>query len=133
MKQLYASLLIIIFASISTQSIGAEENRAWMISACYKFRLAVWDKFEGEVGHAKYVITSNNGSVFIAERKVTGDPNPSEVVFPDDFHDAKVPGVSASVNCFYGEQYTWEVYVNDVLKDSGTIGFTRNKPRNKLK
>lgn len=130
-KSVYVSLLLIILASFSTLSIGAEAKRAWMVSACYKFNLAVWDKFSNEAASVKYTVTARDGSVFVAERGATDDPNPSAVVFPDDFHDAKVPAVSASVNCFYGEQYTWEVHVNGVLIDGGTIGFVRNKPRNK--
>jgi hypothetical protein len=130
-KWIYAALLGIVLVSFSTLSIGEETKRAWMVSACYKFNLAVWDKFNSEVASVKYTVTAKDGTVFVTERNATDDPNPSAVVFPDDFHDAKAPKISASVNCFYGEPYTWEVYVNDVLIDSGTIGFMRNKPRNK--
>lgn len=131
-KLVYVSLLIIVLASFSTLSIGAEAKRAWMTSACYKFNLTAWDKFSEEVTYlAKFKITSSNGEVFIAERHAT-DHNSAMVVFPDDFHEDKL-NISASIDCFDGKTYKWEIYVNDALIDNGTIGFTRNNPRNKLK
>lgn len=132
MKLVYVSLLIISLAYFSTLSIGAEMKRTWMRSACYKFNLTAWDKFSDEAYVAKYKITSSKGEAFIAERNAT-DSNSAMVVFPDDFHDAKAKDIKASVDCFHGDKYTWEIYVEDILIDSGTIGFTRNKPRNTLK
>lgn len=129
MQRFNATLLAIVIAFCSMLSFGAETKRAWMPSACYKFNLDVMDKFDGPAWNAKYVITSSKGRVFIAERIGASDSNSSAVVFPDDFRDAKVPGVSASVDCFYGEKYTWQIYVDGELRDSGTIGFTRNNPR----
>lgn len=128
-KWAYAVLLGIVITSFLSLSIGAEMKRAWMPSACYKFNMDVMDKFDGPAWNARYVITSSKERVFIAERIGASDSNSSAVVFPDDFHDAKAPGVSASVDCFYGEKYTWQIYVDGELRDSGTIGFTRNKPR----
>lgn len=125
-KSISLSLLIILLTSFSTLSIGSETTRVWLTSACYTFHLSIWDKFEGAAEPAKFVITSNNGRVFVAERSATGDPSSSEVIFPDNFRDAK-SNRAASVDCFNGEKYTWEIYINDVLRDSGTIGFTRNQ------
>jgi len=34
-------------------------------------------------------------------------------------------GFPASIDCYFCKQYIREIYVNDVLQDNGTIGFTR--------
>jgi hypothetical protein len=123
---IYAILLGMVLVSISTLSTGEEVKRKWMTSACYKFRLAAWDKFNGEPWSVRYVITSSQGRIFVAERDAASESSDAEVTFPDDFHDAKAPKVSASANCFEGEKYTWKIYVDTILRDSGTIGFTRD-------
>ena len=128
-KFLCAISLGMALAFFSTLSVGKEANREWMTSACYKFRLAAWDKFNGPAWDAKYVITSSKGRVFVAERHSDSDSNDFAVSFPDDFHDEKAPDINASVDCFWGDTYTWKIYVNGKLRDSGTIGFHRNKPR----
>lgn len=126
MKLVYATLLAIVIVFYSMLSFGAETKRAWMPSACYKFNLSVMDKFNSEAASVKYTVITMDGIVFVAERSATDDPNPSEVVFPDDFHEAKL-NVKAWVDCFGSEKYKWAIYINGVLIDSGTIGLTRDK------
>ena len=127
MKWIYAALIGIAFVSFSTLTIAEETKRAWMTSACYKFNLTAWDKFSEKAYLAKYTITSGSGRAFVAQKNATGH-NSAMVVFPDDFNDAKL-NVPASVDCFDGEKYKWAIYVNGVLRDSGTIAFTRDKRR----
>jgi hypothetical protein len=116
----------VVLTCYATPSFGAELKPMWQTSACYKLRLSVNDKFSNENSYvAKYIVKAADGRVFVAE-KVATDMNSSEVFFPDDFRYEKL-GVSASINCHFGLQYTWEIYVDNVLKDSGTIGFTRKK------
>lgn len=124
MKLLYTYLLVIMLTSFSTVSIGAETQREWLTSVCYQLKLSVMDKFNGEVAYVKYIVTSTDGSVYVAERNATGDSNSSEVIFPNDFHDVKL-NMQASVDCHYGEKYKWAIYINNALIDNGTIAFTR--------
>ena len=128
-KFVQVALLGIILASFSNPSVCEETKRVWMPSACYKFRLDVMDKYNGPPWDSKYVITSSKGRIFVAEKNGVSDSNESAVIFPDDFHDEKAPDIDASVDCFWGDTYTWKIYVNGKLRDSGTIGFHRNKPR----
>ena len=109
-----------------TPSFGAELKPMWQTSACYQLTMSVNDKFSNENSYvAKYVVKAADGSVFIAE-KVATDMNSSAVIFPDSFRYAKLD-IPAFIDCHFGQQYTWEIYVDNVLKDSGTIGFTRKK------
>lgn len=88
--------------------------------------MSVNNKFSNnEIYAAKYIVKAADGRVFVAEKNAT-DMNSSEVVFPRDFRDAKL-GISAWIDCHFGQNYVWQIYVNGVLKDSGTIGFTRDK------
>lgn len=108
-----------------TPSFGAELKPIWQTSACYKLRLSVNDKLSNDNSYvAKYIVKAADGSVFVAE-KVATDMNSSEVVFPEGFRDEKTK-LQAYADCHYGQKYAWEIYVDNVLIDSGTIGFTRN-------
>lgn len=121
------ALLILIFLTCYvTPSFGAELKPMWLTSACYELTMTVHDKFSNKNSYvAKYIVKAADGRVFIAE-KIATDTNSSEVVFPKDFRYEKLD-ISASIDCHFGQQYTWEIYVDNVLKDSGTIGFTRKK------
>lgn len=104
----------------------SESKRVWMSLACYKWNLGVWDKLMNGPYPAKYVVKAGDGRTFIAEKHGDDDANTAQVVFPDDFHDEKT-NLKAWINCQYGENYTWAIYANDALIDSGAIAFSRNK------
>lgn len=126
MKPLWTSLLVTLLVSFSLPSFGEDEKKVWLTSVCYQFNLAVWDKMNLGNYTAKYTVTSSDGRVFVAERFATEDSNTAAVIFPDDFLEKKT-NLKAWINCGNGERYTWAIYANDVLMDSGTIGLTRNK------
>jgi hypothetical protein len=126
MKPLWTSLMLTLLVSFSTPSLGENEQKVWLTSVCYQFNLAVWDKRNQGNYTAKYTVTSSDGRVFVAERFVSEDSNTAEVIFPDDFLEKRT-NLKAWINCGNGERYTWAIYANDVLMDSGTIGLTRNK------
>lgn len=118
--------ILMVFTCYEAPSYGAELKPMWQTSACYQLTMSVNDKFSNENSYvAKYIVKAADGSVFIAE-KVATDMNSSEVVFPRDFRHEKL-NISAFIDCHFGQQYTWEIYVDNVLKDSGTIGFIRKK------
>lgn len=121
-------LVLMFLTGYVIPSFGAELKPIWQTSACYKLRLSVNDKLSNDNSYvAKYIVKAADGSVFVAE-KVATDMNSSEVFFPDNFRYAKLD-IPAFIDCHFGQTYTWEIYVDDVLKDSGTIGFTRKKRR----
>lgn len=127
MKCLYSSLLVAVLILFSTPSVAEEMRRNWQTSVCYHLTLSVWDKMNLGNFLAKYTVTSTDGTEFVAEEEATEDSSTAEVVFPDHFHDAKT-NLKAWINCSNGENYTWNIYANGVLVDSGTITFSRNKP-----
>ena len=115
------SLLRVTLCLTSATTLARAEG-VWLTSACYTFRLTVWDKLDDKQFKAKYTVTSGHGHAFVAE-KTAADSNSSEVIFPDDFKDSK--GLQAWVDCKEGERYLWRIYSNGVLRDSGTISFSR--------
>jgi hypothetical protein len=117
---------LILLTLNANPSFGAGLKPMWQTSACYQLRMSVNDKFSNDNSYvAKYIVKAADGRVFVAEKAAT-DMNSSEVFFPDSFRDEKL-GISAFIDCHNGQQYTWQIYVDNVLKDSGTIGFTRKK------
>ena len=128
MKLLYSSLLVTVLALFSTLSAGEEIKRAWQTSACYHLRLSVWDKMSQGRYLAKYVVTSADGRIFVAEKKATDDTSTAEVIFPDNFRDESSK-LKAWINCRPGENYSWDIYANGTLIDSGTIVFSKKKPK----
>lgn len=118
-------MLLVLF---SAPSAGEEMKRAWQTSVCYHFRLSVWDKLSQGNYRAKYTVTSSDGRVFVAEKNATEDSNTAEVAFPDNFRDAQ-NNIKAWINCRYGENYTWNIYANGALIDSGTIAVSRKKQK----
>ena len=128
-KIFYSSLcMMTALVLFSAPSAGEEVKRVWQTSACYHLRLSVWDKMGQGRFLAKYIVTSTDGRVFVAERKATDDINSAEVFFPDHFRDAK-SNIKAWVNCRYGENYSWDIYANGALIDSGTIVFSRKQQK----
>ena len=77
---------------------------------------------------AKYVVTSSDGRVFVAEKKGSGDSSNAEVIFPDNFRD-KNSNLKAWIDCNYGESYSWEIYANDALTESGTFEISRKRTK----
>lgn len=128
MRIVYSFLLSAVLAPLSTLSAAEEVKRVWQTSACYHLRLSVWDKMSQGRYLAKYIVTSTDGSVFVAEKKATDDPNTAEVIFPDNFRDENTR-LKAWINCRYGESYSWDTYANGTLIDSGTIVFSKRKPK----
>lgn len=120
------SLVLILLTCYVAPSFGAELKPIWLTSVCYELTMSVNNKLSNEKSYvAKYIVKAADGRIFVAKRVAT-DANSSEVVFPKDFRYEKLD-ISASIDCHFGQQYTWEIYVDNVLKDSGTIGFTRKK------
>ena len=127
-KKIFSSLCGMVLVLLATPTFGDEAKRVWQTSACYHLRLSVWDKMSQGRFVAKYVVTSADGRVFTAEKKATDDISSGEVFFPDHFRDAKT-NIKAWVNCRYGENYSWEIYANGALIDSGTIVFSRKQQK----
>lgn len=130
MKNILKPVLLIwtLLTCYVTPSFGAELKPMWLTSACYQLTMSAHNKLSNENSYvAKYIVKAADGRVFVAEKAAT-DSNSSEVVFPRDFRYEKLD-ISASIDCHFGQTYTWEIYVDNVLKDSGTIGFTRKKRR----
>lgn len=128
MKNILKLVLLILtfFTCYVTPSFGAELKPIWLTSACYELTMSAHNKLSNEKSYvAKYILKAADGRVFVVE-KVATDSSSSEVVFPKDFRYEKLD-ISASIDCHFGQQYTWEIYVDNILKDSGTIGFTRKK------
>ena len=128
MKIFSSSLLVIVLALFSTLSAGEEVKRVWQTSACYQLTLSVWDKTSQGRYLAKYIVRSADGRVFVAERKATEDTDTAEVIFPDNFRDENTKN-KAWINCRYGENYSWDIYANGALIDSGTIVMSRKKQK----
>jgi hypothetical protein len=126
-KLYFVSLLAIVIGSYITLSVGEGNKREWITTACQHFDLTVRDNSSNTVFFAKYVVTASNGMTFVSERKAT-DEDSARVVFPDSFHEVRT-NQKAWVNCAYGEKYKWEIYVNDILIESGAISLTRNKQK----
>ena len=122
MKFTYAFLIVFYFSTFSTISIGAETQRKWQISIpCNSFNLTVWDKFSSEKYLARYVVTSSDGDVFVAEKNAT-DHNSAMVVFPNDFQEQKKK-IQAWMSCVQ-MAYKWSVYVDNILVDKGLISYS---------
>jgi hypothetical protein len=131
-------VFLILFSAYSAVAEVASENnmqtnannsqRVWVGSACYKLNLAVWDKLMNGPYRAKYIVKSEDGRVFVTEKAGNDDSNSAQVVFPDDFREEKIfQGRKLSLpagHCSH-ENYTWYIYANDVLFDTGTIKFSR--------
>jgi hypothetical protein len=121
-RNIYRVAMISLFLTLYvTPSVG-EDTPTWLTSAGYKLRLSAWDKFYTGPYDAKYLVKSDSGRTFVAEKHVAAGDNPAtaEVTFPDDFHDTH--NLQAGIN-YVGTSYSWEIYTNDVLRDSGSITF----------
>lgn len=124
----YSSVLLIVLAIFSAQSAGEDSRRVWQTSVCYQLRLSVGDKLSQGRYSAKYIVTSSDGRVFIAENKTATDSNTAEVIFPNNFREENT-NLKAWVNCRYGENYSWDIYANGELIDSGSIVFSKKKQK----
>lgn len=115
-----------LFTTIST----AEEKikRQWQAAACFHFSLSVWDKKSQGRYLAKYVVTTTDGQVFVAEKNAGDNPDTAEVIFPDNFRD-KNTDLKAWINCSQGESYEWEMYADGSLVESGTFVISRKKTK----
>lgn len=120
--------LALLLITYGASSFSKELKPIWLTNACYQLRLSVNDKLSvREIYTAKYVVKATDGKTYVAERSATAkDITSSEVIFPDGFKEEKT-SLQAYADCHYGKQYTWEIYVDGALIDSGTIGFTRSK------
>lgn len=128
MKFIYAVLLGMSFSGFSTLSIGEEAKRVWLGHACYQMHLGVWDKLGGGSYLARYVFKSDDGRILVAEKKGDDDSNTAEVIFPDDFKEEFIfKGKKTYMPAGHCDDvnYTWYIYVNDVLFDTGTIAFSK--------
>jgi hypothetical protein len=127
-KWIFTALLVIIFTFLSTLSMGEETKRKWLGSACYQMRLGVWDKLMEGPYLARYVFKSDDGRIFVAEKNGNDDSNTARVVFPDDFHEEKIfQGKTINMPAGYCDDgsYTWYIYANGILFDTGTIAFSK--------
>lgn len=108
-----------------------EMKSIWMETAEPQIKLGVWDKISVKQNYiAKYIVKCEVGATFVAEKAATaGNPESSEVIFPKDFHDAQKRFEShQAYGCGegkHGKKFTWSIYADDVLIDSGTMIFTR--------
>ena len=107
--------------------IGSSEaiEPVWLTAACYELKLSAWDKFGTKDYKVTYIVKSDTGSEFIAEFNANGH-NSSAVVFPKDFTD-KNSSKKASLSCHGTTEYIWEIYVEDKLKESGNVSFSRRR------
>ncbi|GAB5606509.1 hypothetical protein [Sideroxyarcus sp. TK5] len=126
-KLLSATMLAIVIAFCSALSFGEEAKRAWRGSACYQMRLGVWDKLMEGPYLARYVFKTDDGRIFVAERNGDDDSNTAEVVFPDDFQEERMfqgkKVILPAGHCSQGS-YTWYIYANGVLFETGKIAFS---------
>ncbi len=125
-KSFCSPLLAAALLLFSAASCGEEVKRAWQTSICSNFRLSLWDRMNSGGYVARYTVTAADGTVFVAEKKGSADPDASEVIFPDNFVDSKTRH-RAWVNCSNGESYTWNIYADATLVDSGTLVLSRKK------
>ena len=128
MKNICSILLATWLALFSILSSGEESRRQWQTAACFHFSLSVWDKNNKGNYTAKYIVTSADGKVFVAEKSATDVPDTAEVIFPDSFRD-KSTNLKAWINCSFGENYSWEMYANGSLVESGTFVISRKKTK----
>lgn len=122
-------LSIFFLFVIEKTSFGDEFKPEWLTSASYKLRLSAWDKFSVDPSYkVKYIVKTAPDLTFIAEREgIARDGRSAEVIFPDDFSIPET-GEKAWVDSD-GKECTWEIYINNVLKDAGTISFARTTIR----
>lgn len=98
-----------------------------------QIRLGLWDQNNTKENfNAKYIVKCETGASYVAEKAVTSsNPESSVVIFPKDFHYAMKELESHHANdCGdgkHGTKFTWFIYADDVLIDSGTITSTRKK------
>lgn len=127
MKKLFILLFCtLMFAPV----VSAEESKSvWLTSACYQLKLTVNDKLSVKKKYvATYIVTSSKGETYIAEKLATSaDRHSSDVVFPGDFKNKRT-NLQAYANCFEGDKYNWQIFVDGDLKDSGFLEFKREKP-----
>lgn len=97
----------------------------WLTSACYEMKFTAWDKFGSENYKVTYKVNSDIGTEYIAEFSASGH-NSSTVVFPRDFIEVG-RGKQAAVSCHGSTKYSWKIFVQDELKDMGSIVFSRGK------
>lgn len=103
------------------------QGPTWLTSACYQFHLSVSDKFSNRPFRVRYTLSSRDGTTYVAQ-KVATDDNSSTAVFPSDFRYEK-GGMQAYANCHDSDEYSWRIYANDKLVDSGTLSFSRDRKK----
>ena len=115
-------------------TVDDEMKPIWMVTATPQIRLGLWDKINVKQNYiAKYTVKCETGTAFVAEKAATaGDTESSVAIFPQDFHDA-AKGLEShqAYSCGYGKhgmKFTWTIYADDVLIDSGTMISTRKAP-----
>jgi len=122
-------LCMLMFAQV----VSAEEPKSiWITSACYQLKLTANDKLSVKKNYvATYLVTSSKGETYIAKKLATSsDRHSGDVVFPDDFKNKKT-NLQAYADCFEGDRYNWQIFVDDDLKDSGFLEFKREKLNSK--
>lgn len=107
-----------------------EMKPIWREIAEPQIRLGLWDKINVKQNYnAKYIVKCEVGATFSAEKAATaGDTESSVVIFPQDFHDAakgfESHQASGCGEGKHGTKFTWAIYADGVLIDSGTMIFT---------
>jgi hypothetical protein len=102
----------------------APSQRYWQTSVLsVPLKLNVSDKFCNGDYIAKYIVKSDLGHTYIAEKNGSCDANSSEVKFPEDFHEeVAVNGKTISQKpVLVGFRYSVFIYANDKLVNSGKI------------
>lgn len=119
---LFFALSIFSLFVMAETSFG-DDKPVWMTSASYELRLSARDKFSVDpTFKVKYIVKMAPDLIFIAEREgIARDSRSAAVIFPDDFSIPET-GEKAWIDSD-GRECTWEIYVNNVLEDTGTISF----------
>lgn len=111
----------------------ASSQRHWMTSTSYRLTLNVWDKNSIGAFNVKYIVKTEPGRVFVAERHSNDDnSNSPAVTFPDDFQEETVfQGKRIRKKAIMdANSYSVSIYANDELVDSGTIAWKRDEDDN---
>jgi len=116
-------VLSIFFLFVIEKTSFGDDKPVWLTSASYELRLSAWDKFSVDPSYKlKFIVKTAPDLIFIAERKgIARDGRSAVVIFPDDFSIPET-GKKAWIDSD-GKECTWEIYVNNVLEDAGTISF----------
>ncbi|WP_157771972.1 hypothetical protein [Ralstonia solanacearum] len=122
----------LIFVSMLVLSINsAVAEPIWITAACIQLRMSAWDKLDSQAEYSvRYLVTTEGGSYEAKKIAKKSVPDSAEVVFPDDFHDAR-NGLPANINCSSGGRYYWGIYAGGRKIDSGYFDFRRARGVNK--